>query len=454
MLQLFDTAKGAVAPVQLREPGKVSMYVCGPTVYGPPHLGHGRFSLVFDVLRRYLVWSGLDVTYVSNITDIDDKIIQRAQREDRDWRDITQRCEAVWYRAMDALGVRRPDHDPHATAYVEHMVALIGRLVDRGAAYETADGVYFLSETVDDYGLLARQPLDSLKAGARVEGIDEKRSPVDFALWKKAKPGEPSWPSPWGEGRPGWHTECVVMALDLLGEDFDLHGGGQDLAFPHHENERAQAVADDRRFARTWVHNGFVEVEGTKMSKSLGNVTNLVDLVEQYDPRAYRLLVLRSHYRSPIDVTDDSLRDAEAALARLDAFARRVAAQDLPAADPEAEALTRFRTAMDDDLQTPTATGLLFDLVRRANVSLDAGDAAAAAPVAAAVSEIAGALGLELRIGGDGDAVPDEVTAWATERDTARAAKDWPRADSLRDRIVAAGYVVEDTPAGAVVRRG
>ena len=454
MLQLFDTAKGAVAPVQLREPGKVSMYVCGPTVYGPPHLGHGRFSLVFDVLRRYLVWSGLDVTYVSNITDIDDKIIQRAQREHRDWRDITQRCEAVWYRAMDALGVRRPDHDPHATAYVEHMVALIGRLVDRGAAYETADGVYFLSETVDDYGLLARQPLDSLKAGARVEGIDEKRSPVDFALWKKAKPGEPSWPSPWGEGRPGWHTECVVMALDLLGEDFDLHGGGQDLAFPHHENERAQAVADDRRFARTWVHNGFVEVEGTKMSKSLGNVTNLVDLVEQYDPRAYRLLVLRSHYRSPIDVTDDSLRDAEAALARLDAFARRTAAQDLPAADPEAEALTRFRTAMDDDLQTPTATGLLFDLVRRANVSLDAGDAAAAAPVAAAVSEIAGALGLELRIGGDGDAVPDEVTAWATERDTARAAKDWPRADSLRDRIVAAGYVVEDTPAGAVVRRG
>jgi cysteinyl-tRNA synthetase len=452
MLQLFDTAKGAVAPVQFREPGRVSMYVCGPTVYGPPHLGHGRFSLVFDVLRRYLAWTGLDVTYVSNITDIDDRIIERAQREGRDWRDITQRCEAVWYKAMDALDVRRPDHDPHATAYVDDMVALIGRLVDAGAAYDTSDGVYFQADRVDDYGLLARQPLDSLKAGARVAAVDEKRSPVDFVLWKKAKPGEPEWPSPWGPGRPGWHTECVVMSLDLLGEDFDIHGGGQDLAFPHHENERAQALADGRRFARTWVHNGFVEVEGTKMSKSLGNVSNLLDLVEQYDPRAYRLLVLRSHYRSPMDVTDDSLRDAEAALARLDAFARRIAALDeVTGGEPDAAALDRFRSAMDDDLQTPAATGLLFDLVRRANVALDAGDAAGAAPAAAAATEIAAALGLEMRAGAAGG-VPDDVQAWAAERDEARAAKDWGRADALRDRITGAGYVIEDTPNGAVVR--
>ena len=451
MLQLFDTAKGGVTPVELREPGKVSMYICGPTVYGPPHVGHGRFSLVFDVLRRYLEWTGLDVTYVSNITDIDDRIIERAQREGRDWHDITQRCEAVWYRAMDELNVRRPDHDPHATAYVEQMVALIERLVARGAAYETSDGVYFTAERVDDYGLLARQPLDSLKAGARVEGSDEKRSPVDFVLWKKAKPGEPHWPSPWGEGRPGWHTECVVMSLDLLGDDFDLHGGGQDLAFPHHENERAQAVADGRRFARTWVHNGFVEVEGTKMSKSLGNVTNLVDLVERYDGRAYRLLVLQAHYRSPIDVTDDSLRNAEAALARLDAFARRAATADaLAGAAPDAEALDLFRAAMDDDLQTPAATGLLFDLVRRANGALDAGDAGAAGPLAAAATEIAGALGLELRA--EAASVPGEVLGWARERDEARASRDWPRADALRDRITAAGYVIEDTAAGTVVR--
>jgi cysteinyl-tRNA synthetase len=457
MLQLFDTAKGGVVPFEPREPGRVSMYVCGPTVYGPPHVGHGRFSLVFDVLRRYLRWAGNDVTYVSNVTDIDDKIIERAQREERDWRDIADRCETVWYRAMDALGVERPDHDPHATAYVERMVELIERLVDRGVAYETTDGVYFQSERVEDYGLLARQPLDSLKAGARVEGIDEKRSPVDFVLWKKAKPSEPTWPSPWGDGRPGWHTECVVMSLDLLGERFDIHGGGQDLAFPHHENERAQAVADGRQFARHWLHNGFVEVEGTKMSKSLGNVSNLLDLVDQYDPRAYRLLVLQSHYRSPIDVTDSTLRDAERSLDRLDAFARRAASPEPsagpePKSEPDAGAIAGFRDAMDDDLDTPAATALVFDLVRRGNALLDAGDAEAAGPLAAAVREITGALGLELST--EGGQVPADVLGLARQRDEARAVKDWAAADTLRDQIVAGGYVVEDTPAGTVVRPG
>jgi cysteinyl-tRNA synthetase len=450
MLHLHDTAKGAVVPFEPREAGKVSMYVCGPTVYGPPHMGHGRFSLVFDVLRRYLRWSGNEVTYVSNITDIDDKIIERAEREQRDWREITSRCEAVWYRAMDALGVERPDHDPHATAYVEPMVSLISRLVAVGAAYETSDGVYFQSDRVDDYGLLARQPLESLRAGARVEGGDEKRSPVDFALWKKAKPGEPTWPSPWGPGRPGWHTECVVMSLDLLGEDFDIHGGGQDLAFPHHENERAQAVADGRQFARTWLHNGFVEVEGTKMSKSLGNVRNLVDLVEQYDPRAYRLLVLRSHYRSPIDVTDDSLRDAEAALERLDTFARATASFD--PASPDGAALDRFRAAMDDDLDTPAAMAVVFDLVRRANTLLGSGDTAGVAPLAAAVREMTGALGLEMRA--SGGEVPPELLDLARQRDEARADRDWATADALRDEIKSQGYIVEDTPAGTVVRPG
>jgi cysteinyl-tRNA synthetase len=450
-LQLFDTARGAVVPFEPREPGKVSIYACGPTVYGPPHLGHGRMVLVFDVLRRYLTWLGNDVTFVSNITDIDDKIIERAQREDRDWSEITTRCEDVWYRAMGALGVERPDHDPHATAYVDRMVELIARMVDHGIAYETSDGVYFQAERVEDYGLLARQSLESLRSGSRVEANEEKRSPVDFVLWKKAKPGEPTWDSPWGPGRPGWHTECVVMSLDLLGDGFDIHGGGQDLAFPHHENERAQAVAEGNRFARHWMHNGFVEVDGEKMSKSLGNVRNLVDLVEVYDPRAYRLLVLRSHYRSPIDISDDSLRDAEAALERLDAFARRTA--DLVAADvaPDPDAIAAFRAAMDDDLDSPRAVALLFDLVRRGNAALDAGDETVAGPAAAAALEIASAVGLVL--GAPGAEVPAEVADLGRERDLARAERDFARADAIRDQLQADGWVVEDTPQGTVVRR-
>ena len=344
MLHLFDTAKGGVVAFEPREPGKVSMYVCGPTVYGPPHLGHGRFSLVFDVLRRYLEWSGNEVTYVSNITDVDDNIINRARSEGRSEAEVAAEYEAVWWEAMDAIGVQRPTLDPHATAYVDHMVELVARLVDFGVAYETSDGVYFQAERIEDYGLLARQSLDSLRAGARVESSDEKRSPVDFALWKKATDDAVSWPSPWGNGRPGWHTECVVMALDLLGEGFDIHGGGQDLAFPHHENERAQSAADGRSFARYWIHNGFVEVDGEKMSKSLGNFTNLMDLIDRADPRAYRLLVLRSHYRSPIEVNEASVADAVAALERLDAFARRT--RDLVGA-PDPAAVDAFREAMD-----------------------------------------------------------------------------------------------------------
>jgi cysteinyl-tRNA synthetase len=448
-MRLFDTARGEVVPFEPRQPGKVSMYVCGPTVYGPPHLGHGRMALVFDVLRRYLAWRGDEVTFVSNITDIDDKIIERALREDRPFSEITERCEEVWYGAMDALEVQRPDHDPHATAYVEQMVELIARLVDRGAAYETSDGVYFSPETVDDYGLLARQSVESLRAGARVEGSGEKRSPVDFALWKKAKPGEPTWDSPWGPGRPGWHTECVVMSLDLLGEGFDLHGGGQDLAFPHHENERAQAIGDGRDFARYWVHNGFVEVEGEKMSKSLGNVRNLVDLVEVYDPRALRLLLLQSHYRSPIDVSDASLRSNEAALERLDAFARNTAG--LPG-DADPAALDAFRDAMEGDLDTPRAVSGLFELVKAANTATAAADPEQAGPLAAAAREIAGALGLSLR--SEVGEVPPELLEKAAERDAARAARDFGRADALRDEMVAAGYIVEDTPSGTVVRPG
>jgi cysteinyl-tRNA synthetase len=441
MLRLFDTARGDVFPVELRDPGKVSMYVCGPTVYGPPHLGHGRFSLVFDVLRRYLEWSGFDVTYVSNITDVDDNIINRAARENVDWTDVASHWEDVWYQAMDAIGVKRPSVDPHASAFIDRMVELVGDLVDHGMAYETGDGVYFQAERIEDYGLLARQSIDSLRAGARVDTIDEKRSPVDFALWKKAKPGEPSWPSPWGNGRPGWHTECVVMSLDLLGDGFDIHGGGQDLAFPHHENERAQAVAEGHEFVRHWVHNGWVVVEGEKMSKSLGNFTDLLDFIEWGDPRAYRLLVLRSHYRAPIEVTRDSVADAGRALERLDRFAERFAAD--VAGAPDEAALDRFRELMDDDLSTPAAMALLFDLVTRANADDDHAAAAAA-------FQICTAVGLELKtIGGE---ITEDALALARERDEARKAKDWARADALRDQLQAMGYEVMDTPNGTELR--
>jgi cysteinyl-tRNA synthetase len=442
MLRLFDTARGEVRELELREPGKVSMYVCGPTVYGPPHLGHGRMSLVFDVVRRYLEWSGYDVLFVSNITDVDDNIINRANREGIPWTDVAVQWEQAYWAGMDAVGVKRPTIDPHASAFIDRMIELIVDLIDHGVAYETADGVYFQAAQVADYGLLARQSIESLRAGARVEANEDKRSPIDFALWKKAKPDEPSWPSPWGDGRPGWHTECVVMSLDLLGDGFDIHGGGQDLAFPHHENERAQAVAEGHKFARHWVHNGWVTVEGEKMSKSLGNFTDLLDFVEVADPRSYRLLVLRSHYRAPIEVTRQTVADAEQGLKRLDSFARRFAGS-AQGSEPDADALLKFREVMDDDLGTPAAIALLFDLVARANKDDDR-------PAAAAAFSIADAVGLELRA--DAGEVADVALDIARRRDDARAAKDWAAADALRDELSDMGYVIEDGPAGTEIR--
>ena len=452
MLCLHDSATGTVRPLELREPGKVSMYVCGPTVDNVPHLGHGRFVLVFDVLRRYLTSSGYEVRYVSNVTDIDDKIISRARDEGRSTDEVVAIYEAAWWAAVDGLGVRRPDVDPHATAYIAQMVELVERLVSQGSAYETTDGVYLSVAEVPGYGLLARQSLDSLRSGARIDVDDDKRSPLDFVLWKKAKADEPSWDSPWGPGRPGWHTECVVMSLDLLGEGFDIHGGGADLAFPHHENERAQAVADGRAFARHWVHNGWVVVEGEKMSKSLDNFTSLTDLLERVDSRAYRLLVLRAHYRSPLEVSPGTTADATAALERLDNLARRAAEAGLEGSAPDADSLERFRTAMDDDLDTPAAMALVFDLVRAANVALDAGDPAGAGPLVAALIEVAGALGLVL---GDGreEVLDPETAALVDRRDQARAGRDWAAADVLRTELEAKGWAVEDGAAGTRVRR-
>ncbi len=451
MLRLHDTSTGHVRELAQRESGKVSMYVCGGTVYDEPHVGHGRLFVVWDVLRRYLQWSGVEVRFVSNVTDIDDKIIQRANEQHVSTDDIVARYEPTWTAAMAALGVAAPDDTPHATDWVAQMVDLVGQLVERGAAYETADGVYFSVESVPGYGLLARQPLDSLRSGARVEVDDGKRSPLDFVLWKKAKPGEPTWPSPWGDGRPGWHTECVVMSLGLLGDGFDLHGGGIDLAFPHHENERAQALAAGHEFARHWTHSGHVVVGSEKMSKSLGNFTTLPDLLARIEPRAFRLLLLQAHYRAPQEVMGEAIDRARAALSRLDTLDQRAVAAHLAEVPVPAEHLDRFRAAMDDDLDTPAAVALIFELARAANTALDELEHDRAAGLVAAVRELTGALGLELR--GGADVLDEDTAALVARRDTARLARDWAEADAVRDELVAAGWLVEDTAEGTRVRR-
>ena len=438
------------------------MYVCGPTVSGLPHLGHGRFALVWDVTRRWLTWSGLDVTYVSNITDIEDKIIARAREEQRSERDVCDEFEGEWWKAIDALGIARPDHVPHATHYVPQMVRLIEELLSTDIAYQTSDGVYFDVSRVADYGRLAGQPLDSLRAGARVEGHDEKRSPLDFALWKAAKSDEPSWPASFGSGRPGWHTECVVMSLDLLGDGFDLHAGGMDLKFPHHENERAQAIAVGDTFARHWAHNGWVMVGSEKMSKSLNNFTSLTDLLAETDQRAYRLLVLRSHYRSPIDVTKATISDAERSLERLDAFARRFSlpplggprferAGDYAFSGDNAQLVALVSERLDDDLDTPGALALLFDAVSQANALSDQGLGEEAQSLAVTVTALFGALGLTLR--SQADDVDEATRALVRARDEARRAKNWAEADRLRDELVTAGWIVEDATGETVIRR-
>ena len=454
MLSLYDTATQEVRPLAMRQPGHLSIYLCGPTVYGPPHLGHGRATLVYDILRRYLTWTGIQVRLVSNITDIDDKIIDRANRENRPWAEITHKCETMWFSAMAALNVEKPNDIPHATEYVDQMVAMIGELIGLQRAYATSDGVYLSVTSVDDYGLLAHQKLEDMLAGGgdrEVFGASEKKHPADFALWKFTKPGEPAWPSPWGEGRPGWHSECVVMSLQLLGEGFDLHCGGADLRFPHHENERAQAVALGKTFANHWMHNGFVvDTEGEKMSKSLGNVTNLLDLVEHYDPRAYRMLLLQTHYRSPVRVGQDNIDASVKAVSSIDGFFARMAEVSNNATADEAT-LQAFRTAMNNDLDTPGATALMFDTIRKANAALDVKDDSLAGALAGAVKEMCVAFGLQVNAFVE---VSTDIAEKAVQLDAARAAKDFATADALRNELQAAGYVVETTKEGTKVRRG
>ncbi len=506
MISLYDTLTGEVRPLATREPGKVALYACGPTVYDHPHLGHARSALTYDVLRRYLEWRGLDVRHVANITDIDDNIINRARDEGRTESEVAVEWEDVYIDAMAKLGVLDPHERPRATEWVTEMVDFVGRIMDAGAAYATPTGVYLRVRDVDGYGDLVHRDLDDLRAsaGARVEVDEAKEDPLDFALWKAAKPDEPSWPSPWGPGRPGWHIECVAMSLGILGDDFDIHGGGNDLVFPHHTNERAEALAVGRTFARHWVHNAMLNIEGTKMSKSLGNYRTVVEMLDEHplNGRAFRLLVLQTHYRKTMEVNPELMASARSAVQRLDALARRASAAgaqgdalgvsrdeseqpedpalardepsgavdaelDLPTAVQEvledvgvrgarreAQRLRdRFQEAMDQDLGTPLAVARIFDALRRANAALDRGTDEARFLVDAVV-ELAGTLGVAVEAAEHGaDAGDTAIEGLVARRQAAREAKDWAAADALRDELSALGVVVEDTPAGPVWHR-
>jgi cysteinyl-tRNA synthetase len=479
MLQIHNSLTGRKETFTPIRPGEVRMYVCGMTVYDYCHLGHARVMIVFDVVRRHLEASGYRVTFVCNITDIDDKIIQRANENGEPMSALTERFIRAYHEDSEALGVRRADHEPRATEYVAQIVAMVQTLIDKGYAYVGPNNdVYYAVAKFESYGLLSGKRLADLRAGARIEVDESKRDPLDFVLWKAAKPGEPSWPSPWGPGRPGWHIECSAMSVELLGEHFDIHGGGMDLKFPHHENEIAQTCAAcGSKFVNTWMHNGFVRVDDEKMSKSLGNFFTVREVLEWVrDPEVVRYFMLGSHYRGPINYTPDSLQQADAALERLYLALRRVtpAASHAPTA-----ASARFTAAMDDDFNTPVAVAELQSLARELNTAKAAGQSGVAAACAAELKALGARLGilqveaeaflrkrpLKLPAGtaaeGEGDAAAEaalgdaDIERLIEARAAARKAKDFKESDRIRDALAAAGVLLEDQPGGKTLwRRG
>ena len=471
MLKVYDSLtrqKQEFVPI---EPGRVGMYVCGMTPYDYSHIGHARVFVVYDAMRRWLEASGLTVRYVRNITDIDDNIIKRAHENGETIRALTERFIRCTDEDEAALGVAKPDFEPRATEHIPGMLRIIQELVDRGMAYQGPNGdVYYSVHAFPGYGKLSGKSLEDLRAGERVEVDPAKQEPLDFVLWKSAKPGEPAWDSPWGKGRPGWHIECSAMSEHFLGSHFDIHGGGQDLLFPHHENEIAQSEgAHGHAFVNYWLHNGFVRVDNEKMSKSLGNFFTVREVLARFDPEVVRFFILRAHYRSPVNYSDQHLEDARAGLTRLYTTLR-----DTPAARVELDwqkpFAARFKEAMDDDFNTPEACAVLFELASETNRTHSASDAG----LLKALGGMLGLLGrppleyLQGRITGSGAAQLQSLTAsgaghvgpseeWIDQKIEARAQarkrRDFAESDRIRDELLAAGIVLEDGPGGTTWRR-
>ena len=458
-LKIHNSLTKALETFQPITPGKITMYVCGMTVYDYCHIGHGRMLVVFDMVTRYLRARGYEVNYVRNITDIDDKIIKRANELGESVSDVTERFIRALHEDEATLNVLPPSHQPRATEHMAEMIAMIETLIAKEFAYLADNGdVYFHVERFDGYGKLAHQNLQQLQSGARIEVNEDKRSPLDFVLWKMAKPDEPSWPSPWGDGRPGWHIECSAMSTTMLGKTFDIHGGGIDLLFPHHQNEVAQSEAShDCRFVNLWMHNGHVQVEEEKMSKSLGNFFTIRDVVKQYNPEVIRYFMLASHYRSPINYSEANLNSAKQALERF-----YTALRDLPAAQDEVdtnEFEQRFYAAMDEDFNTPVALAVLFDIVREMNRLQDAGDLQQAARLGQLLKRLADSLGILFQQpaaflqGEVADDTAEDIERLIADRNAARAAKDWAKADEIRDQLTAMGIALEDSGATSTWRK-
>ena len=461
-MQIYNTMTRKKEELVPLVPGQIRMYACGPTVYNYFHIGNARPFIVFDTLRRYLEYKGFQVTFVQNFTDIDDKMIRRAHEEGTTVAELGERFIAEYYRDADALGIERASANPRATQHIGEIISLVQELIDGGHAYAADNGdVYFAVRSFPGYGKLSGQNIDDLENGARVDPTEQKRDPLDFALWKGEKPGEPAWDAPWGRGRPGWHIECSAMSMAILGESFDIHAGGQDLIFPHHENEIAQSeAATGKPFARYWMHNGYINVDNQKMSKSLGNFFTVRDIAKEFDLEAVRMFMLSVHYRNPVNFSRELIQQAEAALTRLRTARERLEEAQRVQETAEDAAFTasldgfraRFEAAMDDDLNTADAIGALFDLVRACNTFVTEPRGGAAIDAAKALfDQLTGVLGLLQHK--QEEAMPEEALRLLDERQQARKAKDFARADAIRDQLKEMGYAVEDTAQGPKLKK-